>query len=216
MNNKEKVKEIIKELKISSVDDMNLLAEEMDINKKELELLNESTNNAGINKENIIKMINNEIDIPRDKFFVGSGSALVLHGVKDYTNDIDLVVENDYFFNELSKKYKIESAKFNGKRIEINNDIECFNIDSWAPEVYDYETETVEGLQVETLESIKKWKEIFGRDKDLLDIQLINKSLNESTKIYGKCQLCGKKRKWENDGESCPNCGHDHIIHLNE
>jgi rubrerythrin len=51
-------------------------------------------------------------------------------------------------------------------------------------------------------------------DIDGLDFELLSESNNSDN--YGKCQLCGKKRKWEDDGEPCPNCGHDHIIHRNE
>lgn len=42
----------------------------------------------------------------------------------------------------------------------------------------------------------------------------IRKMINEgkSEEEFGVCQFCGVERKWENDGEPCPECGHDHIV----
>lgn len=45
----------------------------------------------------------------------------------------------------------------------------------------------------------------------------IKKLLKEGSDAeQGVCWLCGTERDWENDGETCPECGHDHIIYKEE
>jgi len=74
----------------------------------------------------------------------------------------------------------------------------------------------IKELKITSVDDMNLLAEEMSNDKitnkDELNI-LTESVINEEE--YGKCQLCGKKRKWENDGESCSNCGHDHIIHLN-
>lgn len=46
--------------------------------------------------------------------------------------------------------------------------------------------------------------------------EIIKQSISEKSDENGVCELCGIERKWNKDGKSCDNCGHDHIIYKSE
>lgn len=49
-----------------------------------------------LNREKIIEILN-EYNFDCDKYVVLSSSAMVLHGIKEYTRDIDIFVTWDYY-----------------------------------------------------------------------------------------------------------------------
>ncbi len=118
-------------------------------------------------KEDIIKILK-EMDLPLNQYWITSGAALVIHGVKDTTRDIDLGCTTELVEAFLKKGCKCKVVEDNSRIVEVNDNIEI--LENWFVEKIEF----IEGLPVGTLESIKKQKAELGREKDMKDIKLID------------------------------------------
>lgn len=120
--------------------------------------------------ENILKKYN----FDKKNYMVISGAALVLLGIKDSTNDIDISVTKEYYDN-LLKKYdcKLEC---------IFNNINVYFIDNIINFSTNYYNEddiiSVNDIPVQKIESIKNLKLNLNKKKDIEDLNLIDKYLN--------------------------------------
>jgi len=119
-------------------------------------------------KEDIIKILK-EMNLPLSEYWITSGAGLVIHGVKESTNDIDLGGTTNLVEHFLKKGCKYKTVEDNSRIVEINNKIEL--LENWFVD----EIEFINGLPVGSLESIKKQKSELGREKDIKDINLIDK-----------------------------------------
>lgn len=124
-----------------------------------------------LGKEDIVKILKN-MELPLSEYWITSGAGLVIHGVKETTNDIDLGCTTNLVELFLKKgcKYKVE--KDNSRIIQINDTIEI--LENWFVD----EIVIIDGLPVGSLESIKKQKAQLGREKDIKDIKLIDDYIN--------------------------------------
>ncbi|MBL4931202.1 hypothetical protein [Clostridium paridis] len=123
-------------------------------------------------KEDIIRIMK-EVNLPLGEYWISSGAGLVLHGIKEKTNDIDLGCTSKLFDSLINKGYKYKTLADGRRVIEINGSIEV--IENWFVD----EVETVNELSVATIESIRKQKLKLGREKDFRDIKLIDDYLDE-------------------------------------
>jgi hypothetical protein len=124
-------------------------------------------------KEDIIRILE-KMDLPINEYWITSGAALVIHGVKESTNDIDLGCTTNLFEQFLKKECKWRVGNGNLRIVEINDTIEM--LENWFVD----EIVFIDGLPVGSLESIKKQKFELGREKDLKDIKLIDEYIRAS------------------------------------
>ena len=117
-----------------------------------------------LNKERIIEILN-ELDFSPEDYYVGAGSALVMHGAKECTKDIDLAVSEDLWKLYLEKGF-IPNIN-NENLMEISVHIEF--IKNWHADGI----LIIDNIPVVSLPSLIKQKEVLGRDKDFKDIKLI-------------------------------------------
>ena len=130
--------------------------------------------NNMINKKDIIYLIN-KYSLDKNKFLILSGASLVLHGLKEYTRDIDITVSKEYC-EELLNKYNCEIERVNefGHNVYMIDNVINFGID------YNYENyDIINGIHTQNLEDIIKLKKYLGREKDIKDIDLIEKYINK-------------------------------------
>ncbi len=118
-------------------------------------------------KEDIIKILK-EMDLPLNQYWITSGAALVIHGVKDTTRDIDLGCTTELVEVFLKKGCKCKVVEDNSRIVEVNDNIEI--LENWVVEKIEF----IDELPVGSLESIKKQKAELGREKDIKDIKLID------------------------------------------
>ncbi len=105
----------------------------------------------------------------RNNYIIISGAALVLYGVKNSTNDIDIAVCNE-LYNKLLKQYNCKLERRIGNYdIWFINDVINFSNHYY----YDIEYTDYLGYKVQTLESILKLKRSLNRPKDKNDIESI-------------------------------------------
>lgn len=121
-------------------------------------------------KEDIIRILK-EIDLPLSEYWITSGAGLVLHGVKEYTGDIDLGCTTTLIERYLRQGCNYRILDDNSRIVELNESIEL--LENWFVD----EIEFIQGLPVATLEGIKKQKVELGREKDINDIKLIDEHI---------------------------------------
>ena len=123
-----------------------------------------------MNRKEILNILK-KLNFPQNEFVVLSGASLVVQQVKSKTNDIDIGVSEALF-----KKLKNDAVivnnflgydvyKLNDYNIEFSNNCSFFNKD---------EAIVIENMYFQDLNSIKKMKENFNRNKDKNDIKKID------------------------------------------
>lgn len=126
-----------------------------------------------MNKKKIIKRLN-ELPIPKIEYWVITGSALVLHNIKEETSDIDLGCTTN-LINELIKLgYDYKILKDYTRYIKYNQNIEIY--ENW---IYD-KIEYIEEIPVISINGLIEMKTNLGRPKDIEDINLIKNYLKKN------------------------------------
>jgi 2,3-bisphosphoglycerate-dependent phosphoglycerate mutase len=111
-------------------------------------------------------------------FWVITGAAMVLHGAKDTTRDIDMGVTTAHA-DALIRVGANWTGAPGARRIEYGEDIELF--ENWREGA----VEPVEGVPALDLDGIVRMKEKLGREKDARDIALIRARRNPfATRVY--------------------------------
>lgn len=118
-------------------------------------------------REDIIQTIKS-MNLPSQEYWITSGAALVIHGVKETTRDIDLGCTSILIDKFIKEGCKYRLVEDNSRIVEVTDKIEL--LENWCVD----EILIIESLPVASLESIKKQKSQLGREKDLSDIKLID------------------------------------------
>lgn len=123
-----------------------------------------------MNKNDIINRLE-DLNFDKTDYWVLAGSAMVLHGVRPETHDIDLGCTKE-FADELEKcGYPTAVMSDGTRRITYAEDMEIF--EDW---IFD-RVVFVEEIPVISLEGLLEMKRNLGREKDLRDIQMIEEFL---------------------------------------
>lgn len=117
-----------------------------------------------------------ELNLPHGQYVVFGSGPLAVHGIRE-TRDVDLLV-TDEFYNRL-KEQGWEEREWDSGGTYLSKDI--YEVDnSWTYGDYDPKPEEIiaiaemhEGVSFAPLTEVLKWKQAFGRPKDLEDIELI-------------------------------------------
>ena len=121
-----------------------------------------------MNREEYLKRLA-ELGLPKGEFRVLSGGSLLLHGLRERTNDIDLAISQ-----KLADELNIQDYPCkNGYIYEFAFDVEMI-IDQ-GKSTYDEAC----GYVCEDLRSILAFKKKMMREKDLPDIEKIERYLKE-------------------------------------
>ena len=117
-----------------------------------------------MNKEELIKLIEN-LNLPKDEYYILSSGFLVLYGLRDLAGDLDLCVSEE-LFNSLKEKYKIKDEAKNSFGFYKLNDLVEVVVENKKNFTRDFK----DGYPAETLERILKFKKKVNRPKDQRDI----------------------------------------------
>jgi hypothetical protein len=111
-------------------------------------------------------------DFPKQDYWIMAGSALVMHGVRELTGDIDMGCHT-ILFEKLMEQGHEPILRADGSRsLIIDKNLEVF--ENWMVE----EINDIEGIPVASLLSVLSFKRTMYRDKDIRDIVLIEAFLN--------------------------------------
>ncbi len=131
-------------------------------------------------KKSLIKRLN-ELPFQKEEYWVVAGGAMVLHGFRPQTHDIDLGCTTLLADSLEHQGYSVLRYCDGARKIVYSEDIEIF--ENWL----EGEVETVGGVPVVSVDGLIKMKRKLGREKDLADIELIMKSeLAEPLSKYEK------------------------------
>lgn len=124
-----------------------------------------------MNRKDILTILR-EIDLPAKEYYILSTGCLVLLGIKDNANDLDLCVSKRAL-EILRIKYKLEEITPNANGFfKIRDNLEVVIGDKSKWENIEYE-----GYQLESLEKLLKFKEKRILKKDEEDIKMIKEYL---------------------------------------
>ena len=121
-------------------------------------------------KEDIIKRLM-DLNFPITDYWLITGGAMVLYGLRDAANDIDLGCSKS--LADMLEKNGFTTTRLSDgtRKITIADDIEIF--EDW---IFD-KAEIREGISVISLKGLLEMKKSLGREKDLKDIELIEATL---------------------------------------
>lgn len=117
-----------------------------------------------------------ELSFPEKEYWVVAGAAMVLHGFRPQTHDIDLGCST-LLADKLEQQGCVVSRCEDGNRkISYSENVEIF--ENWIEGT----AEIISGVPVVCVDGLIQMKKKLGREKDLADIALIEK-LRESGRI---------------------------------
>jgi hypothetical protein len=133
------------------------------------------------NKDTLINEVK-KIDLPLGKYTVVGGGVLAVRGIRD-TQDIDLIVTED-FYEKLKNNGWVEKEKGLNNFHLYKDDFEVAkdfsHIDGCKLDSKDVikNSDIIEDVPFMSLKDLLELKKALGREKDIKDIELINKYLS--------------------------------------
>lgn len=117
-------------------------------------------------KQSLIRRLK-ELSFPEEEYWVVAGGAMVLHGFRTQTRDIDLGCST-FLADRLEEQgYYVSHCDDGTRKILYSEDIEIF--ENWLEGT----VEVISGIPVVCVDGLIQMKKKLGREKDLLDIALI-------------------------------------------
>ncbi len=113
-----------------------------------------------------------ELNFPKDEYYVLSGASLVLRGIKEEANDLDLCVSEE-LFDQIKDKFNLTDEKKNECGFYKIND----NLEIVVDKKEDFKMEMGEKYNLEDLQTILDFKINRNLPKDKKDIDNIKKYL---------------------------------------
>ena len=109
------------------------------------------------------------LDWPAEDYWLVAGGAMVLHGLRPETHDLDLgctTARADAL--EAAGVPFEEMPDGSGRRFSVSGDVEVF--ENWLMD----RVELVDGVPVVSLRGLREMKRALGREKDLRDVARID------------------------------------------
>ena len=123
-----------------------------------------------MNKAEYLKKLD-ELQLDKAKYCILSGGAMMMHGLKEKTADIDIKVRPDYF-EELKDRLSFKKSPKFDYLWGLGDDVEVA-----VQEYDDKDVEMVDGYPVIKLELELEWKIQHNRPKDKESIEILKKYL---------------------------------------
>jgi len=123
-----------------------------------------------MNRKEIINRLK-KYNLDVNRYLIISGTAMVLRGIKEETQDIDISVTED-LEEELLEDYisVLEHTNTDGTHAYMINDEINFGV-----KYYSEQRDFIDGLPVQKVEDIIKIKTMLNRPKDKYDLKLLKK-----------------------------------------
>ena len=112
-----------------------------------------------------------ELNIPKDDFVIYGSAPMVLRGLKEKNNDLDVLVR-DSLWNKLSVKYP---NNINGDYIDINGVSFTQTDKNFLGDI--------DGYHILSILETKRWKEKVGGEKHLADAKMIDEYLSKMERV---------------------------------
>lgn len=111
-----------------------------------------------------------ELSFSEKEYWVIAGGAMVLHGFRPQTHDIDLGCSTILADKLERQGYAVSRCKDGSRKILYSEDVEIF--ENWIEGT----VEIISGVPVVSVDGLIRMKKKLGRGKDLADIALIERA----------------------------------------
>ncbi len=125
-----------------------------------------------MNKKEYIQKLD-LLNLDKKRYCIISGGTMLLYGLKEATEDIDIKVKPDYFL-ELKNRYQFKKSPKYDYLYELDESTEVAVLD-----YDDADVRFVDGYPVESLELQLRWMVEHNRPKDKEKIEKVKKFLKE-------------------------------------
>lgn len=129
----------------------------------------------GFDRQTLIQRLK-ELSLPEEEYWVVAGGAMVLHGFRAQTRDIDLGCSTLLADKLEQLGYPVLRCDDGSRRISYSKDVELF--ENWVEGT----VELLSGVPVVCVDGLKQMKKKLGREKDLADLALMEKGENQSAR----------------------------------
>lgn len=119
-----------------------------------------------LDKKQIIARLE-ELHLDDTKYWLITGGAMVLYGLREQTSDIDLGCTSDLADLLQQEGFPVERMPDGTRKIVVAEDVEIF--ENWLED----KIERFEGVPVISIQGLIEMKRALGREKDFRDTQLI-------------------------------------------
>lgn len=126
-----------------------------------------------MNKEEYIRKLDG-LNLDKNRYCIISAGVMLLYGLKETTEDIDIKIEKDYF-NELKSRFEFKKSPKYPYLWELDDNTEVAVLEYNISDI-----RNVDGYPVESLELQLKWMIENNRPKDKEKIEIIKDFLNKS------------------------------------
>ena len=121
-----------------------------------------------LDKQSLLRRLK-ELPFPEKEYWVVAGGAMVLHGFRPWTRDIDLGC-TAFLADQLERQgYSVSRCGDGTRKITYSDDVELF--ENWMEGT----VERVGGVPVVSVDGLIRMKRKLGREKDLADIALMQR-----------------------------------------
>lgn len=124
-----------------------------------------------MNKQEIINMLD-EFPYSRAEYWIITGSAMVIYGIREQTHDIDMGCTSKMADQLEADGYTFSLTESGNRKFEIGEYIEVF--ENWIKD----KTDMVDNVPVISIKGLIMMKQELGRDKDKKDIALIKEYMS--------------------------------------
>ena len=111
-----------------------------------------------------------ELPFSEEEYWVVAGGAMVLHGIRPQTHDIDLGCSTLLADKLEQQGYAVSRCENGTRKISYSEHVEIF--ENWIEGT----VEIMNGVPVVCVEGLIRMKKKLGREKDLADIVLMEKA----------------------------------------
>ena len=126
-----------------------------------------------LDKKQIIARLE-ELHLDDTKYWLITGGAMVLYGLREQTSDIDLGCTSDLADLLQQEGFPVERMPDGTRKIVVAEDVEIF--ENWLED----KVERFEGVPVISIQGLIEMKRALGREKDFRDIQLILENIRNT------------------------------------
>ncbi len=151
------------------------------------------------NKEQLIKRLDS-LNLPKGKYVLIAGGAMVMHGLRKETNDLDLSVDYDLYKKimdghhdlgpNVPKRPTYPSDTFKQREIiHVSDDIE---ISSGGKGLICSPPVELDGHMVQAIPDIHAFKSKMNRPKDQADLEVLKAAMEQEKRLHPKPEF---KRK---------------------
>ena len=116
-----------------------------------------------------------ELNIPKEDFVIYGSAPMVLRGLKEKNNDLDVLVR-DSLWDKLSVKYP---NNVNGDYIDINGVSFTHTDKNFLGDIDEVikNSDIIDGYHILSILETKRWKETAGGERHLADVKKIDEYL---------------------------------------